>query len=78
MWVSWNTAPIPRWARLGLIVPIVLLLGASGAYTGFWLITAQRIKDSLTLSAEAAKDQNLDVTWQSIRVRGYPFRSVWN
>jgi hypothetical protein len=47
MWVSWNTAPISRWARLGFIVPVVLLLGVSGAYTGFWLITAQRIKDSL-------------------------------
>jgi hypothetical protein len=72
MWMSWNTAPIPRWVRLGLIVSVVLLLGVSGAYTG--LTTAQRIKDSLILSAEAAKDQNLDVTWQKIRVRGYPFR----
>jgi hypothetical protein len=56
MWVFWNSAPIPRWARLGLIVPVILLLGASVAYTGSCLITAQRIKDSVVLSTESAKE----------------------
>jgi hypothetical protein len=74
MWVPWNTASIPRRVGLGLIVAVVLLLGLSAAYTGLWLIIAQRIEDSVVLSAASARDQALEIAWQSIRVQGYPFR----
>src|SRR5258708_36159490 len=62
-----------RSTRFGLIAAAVLLLVAGGAYTAFWLITADRIKAGAAAWAESARAQQLDIAWQAIGVSGYPF-----
>jgi hypothetical protein len=61
-----------RSTRLGLIAAVVLLLVLGGAYTAFWLATADRIKDGVATWAESMRPEKLDVAWQAIRVSGYP------
>lgn len=60
-----------RPTRLGLAVavPLVVLVGA---YTAFWFIVAGRIEGGIGQWAESVRAQNLDVSWRTIRVAGYP------
>ena len=58
--------------RLGLAVAVVLLAAVFGAYTAFWFIAAGRIEDGLALWAQSLRAQNLDLSWNAIRVGGFP------
>jgi hypothetical protein len=54
------------------LIGIVLVVGF-GAYTAFWWVAAGRIKLAAGDWARVAHEQQLDVSWQTIRVAGYPF-----
>src|SRR5262249_60171771 len=62
-----------RSTRLGLIAAAILLIVGAGAYTVFWWVAADRIKEGVVGWAEQARAQNLDIVWNTIRVSGYPF-----
>ena len=62
-----------RTPRLGLIGVAILIVGAVGLYTAYWLIAAERLKDGAALWAQSARAQGLAVSWRSISVGGYPF-----
>jgi hypothetical protein len=64
---------MPRSTRLGLIAAAVLLLLLGGAYTAYWLIAADRIREGIAAWAETMRGQGLDASWQGSRVAGYPF-----
>jgi hypothetical protein len=61
-----------RSARLGLAA-LALLLVLLGAYTAYWLIVVERIKDGIALWAQTEKVEKVDVSWQRIVATGFPF-----
>jgi hypothetical protein len=61
-----------RSTRIGLAVAIILLLALGGVYTAFWFIAAGRIEEGVVQGADALRAQNVDATWQGVRVGGYP------
>ena len=56
--------------RFGIVLLILLLL--FGAYTVAWFVVADRIAGSIVQWADDARSRNLDTTWQSLHVAGYP------
>jgi hypothetical protein len=63
-----------RPTRLGLAAA-VLLVAICGAYSGFWFVVAGRLEDGVTQWAQSLRAQNLDLSWRSIRVGGFPLAS---
>jgi hypothetical protein len=61
-----------RPARLGLAVLVVLLVIALGGYAIAWFIAAGRVEDGLVEWAQSMRAQNLDVSWKSVQVGGFP------
>lgn len=60
-----------RPTRLGLAAALVLL-AALGAYAAYWRIAAGRLADGVAEWARSLRAQNLDLSWQAIRVGGFP------
>jgi hypothetical protein len=60
-----------RTTRLGLIAAVLLLL-LFGVYGAFWFVAAGRIADGIGEAAESLRAQNLDLSWKTIRVAGFP------
>src|SRR5260370_10769334 len=58
--------------RLSLAA-LVLLLVVLGAYTAYWLIVVQKIKNGFAAWAQAERAEKVDVSWQAIDVTGFPF-----
>ena len=58
--------------RSPILVGIFLLV-ALAAYSTYWWVAAGKIEDAASAWARAAHERQLDVSWQSIRVTGYPF-----
>lgn len=50
-----------------------ILVVAFGAYSAYWWVAAGKIKLAAGDWAQAAHQKQLDVSWQDIRVGGYPF-----
>ncbi len=50
-----------------------LLLVLLGAYTAYWLIIVQQIKNGVTAWAEAERTEKIDASWEGIGVGGFPF-----
>jgi hypothetical protein len=61
-----------RSTRLGLATVVGLLI-LSGAYTLYWWIVAGRIEDGVVAWQQSMRAQKIDVSWQTIRVVGFPF-----
>jgi hypothetical protein len=61
-----------RSTRLGLAVAIVVLFLLGGVYTAFWFVVAGRIEDGIGQAGPALRAQNVDLSWQSVHVGGYP------
>jgi hypothetical protein len=61
-----------RRATLLRLIGVVLVVGF-GAYSVFWWIAAGKIEEAAGAWAQAAHERKLDVSWQAIRVAGYPF-----
>ena len=59
--------------RIGIIVAAVLLLLVLAGYTAAWFIIAGRVEAGAAEGAEMLRAQNLDLTWQGLRVAGFPF-----
>ena len=57
--------------RIATIV-LLLLLVLFGAYTALWFFIADRIADEIAQWAERERQHKLDVSWETLRVRGYP------
>src|ERR1700740_2955849 len=79
---SWMSAPdqprsarlghrMPRSTRLGLVI-LGALLAIAGAYTGYWFIVAGQIKDGAAAWAQSVRSDKVDVSWQKLRVVGFP------
>jgi len=60
--------------RLGLVAAVLLLVIALGGYTAFWFTAAGRVADGFTEWAQSLRAQNLDLSWQQIRVGGFPLK----
>jgi hypothetical protein len=58
--------------RLTTIVGLAVLIAAASAYTGFWWVAADKIKAGAIEWAQSVRQQKIDVSWQTIRVAGYP------
>ncbi len=61
-----------RLTRLGLAA-LVALLALIGAYAVFWWVAAGRIEDGVATWARSVQAQNIDASWKSIAVGGFPF-----
>jgi hypothetical protein len=61
-----------RRATLLRLFGVVLVVGI-GAYSAYWWVAAGRIKLAAGDWARAAHDRQIDVSWQTIRVAGFPF-----
>ncbi|MFZ2006509.1 MAG: DUF2125 domain-containing protein [Stellaceae bacterium] len=53
------------------LVGVVLVIGI-GAYSAYWWVAAAKIKKAALAWQEAERTQKVDVTWQTLRVAGYP------
>jgi hypothetical protein len=62
---------MPRSTRLGLVI-LGALLAIAGAYTGYWFIVAGQIKDGAAAWAQSVRSDKVDVSWQNLRVVGFP------
>ncbi len=60
-----------RSTRLGLATLAGLLLTAA-AYTAYWFVVAGRVKDGIVGWAQSAQADKLEVSWQTLRVTGFP------
>ncbi len=60
-----------RPTRLGLAIA-VLFVAVFGAYSAYWVIVAGRIEDGIAQWAGSLPAQNLDLSWRTIRVGGFP------
>ena len=59
--------------RLLLIVPLALFLAAAVGYTLMWNKAAQRVEIELARFAEAEAEAGRSLTYEDIKVKGYPF-----
>lgn len=57
--------------RIATVV-LLLFLALSCAYTALWFFIADRITDEVTQWAARERQHRLDVSWDGLRVRGYP------
>jgi hypothetical protein len=60
-----------RLTGLGLAAA-VLLLALFGVYSAYWFVAAGRIADGIGEGAKSLRAQNLDLSWNAIRVGGFP------
>lgn len=61
-----------RRKRLIIAAAVLLPLVLFGAYTALWLYAAHRVREGLPQWAAAMRTQHLDLSWQGVRVAGYP------
>src|SRR5262245_60259733 len=60
-----------RTTRLGLAI-LTALLVIAGSYSAYWFVVAGRIREGITAWAESARSGKLQVSWQELRISGYP------
>jgi len=60
-----------RPTRLGLAI-VIPLIAIFGAYSAVWFVIAGRLEDGVVQWAGSLRAQNLDLSWQTIRVGGFP------
>jgi hypothetical protein len=59
--------------RATIVVLIGILVVAFGAYSAYWWVASGKIKLAAGDWAQVAHQKQIDVSWQDIRVAGYPF-----
>jgi hypothetical protein len=59
--------------RRFLLAVSILLVVLAGGYTVFWFVAANRIEDGAGRWAEVLGAQNLDLSWHTSRVGGFPW-----
>lgn len=55
-----------------LLIVLGALLVIAGGYTGYWFIVAGQIEDGVVSWAQSARADKIDVSWQKLRVSGFP------
>ncbi|HEX3412931.1 MAG TPA: DUF2125 domain-containing protein [Stellaceae bacterium] len=60
-----------RSTRLGLVI-LAALLVAGGGYTAFWFLVARRIEAGIVDWSLSQQADKIDLSWQKMRVSGYP------
>jgi hypothetical protein len=62
---------MPRSTRFGLVIlAAVLVIG--GGYTAYWFLVARRIEAGIVDWALSQRADKIDLSWQKMRVSGYP------
>jgi hypothetical protein len=62
---------MPRSTRFGLVI-LAALLVAGGGYTAYWFLVARSIEAGIVDWALSQRADKIDLSWQKIRVSGYP------
>ena len=65
-----------RSSRLGLSLPIFLVLAALAAWTGWWFVVAGRVEGETDKAAADLRKAGYQVTWSDRRIDGWPFRTT--
>jgi hypothetical protein len=60
-----------RSTRFGLVI-LTALLVVGGGYTAFWFLVARRIEAGVVDWALSQRADKIDLSWQKMRVSGYP------
>src|SRR4051812_6642525 len=60
---------LPRFGRLIVVAVLVVVLGG---YSAFWFIVAGQIENGIGEWAESLRPHNVDLSWRTIRVGGFP------
>jgi hypothetical protein len=61
-----------RLARSGRLIVIAVLVVLLGGYSAFWFVVAGRIENGIGEWAESMRPHNVDLSWRTIRVGGFP------
>src|ERR1700761_5235565 len=62
---------MPRSTRFALLM-LAALLVVGGGYTGYWFLVARRIEAGFVDWAISQRAEKIDLSWQRMRVSGYP------
>lgn len=62
---------MPRSTRFGLVI-LAALLVIAGGYTAYWFLVAHRIEAGIVDWALSQRADKIDLSWQKMRVSGYP------
>jgi hypothetical protein len=65
----------PRHSRRGLFLPLIVVLGLLVAWTVWWFVLTQRIKQEVLAQAEVLREAGWDVRHGTIGISGWPFRA---
>jgi hypothetical protein len=57
--------------RFGLVI-LAALVVIAGAYAGYWFVVAGQIEDGVVAWAQSEAADKLEVSWQKLRVTGFP------
>ncbi|HMD64313.1 MAG TPA: DUF2125 domain-containing protein [Stellaceae bacterium] len=60
-----------RSTRLSLVI-LAALVAIAGAYTAYWFVVAGRIEEGVVDWAQSEQADKVEVSWQTIRVTGFP------
>jgi hypothetical protein len=58
---------------IGVAAAVVLLLVVAGGYTVYWFIAAARLPEGIGQWAKSLRRYQIDLSWQGLRVGGFPF-----
>ena len=61
-----------RLRRSGLLILAAVLVVVLGGYSAFWFIVAGQIENGIGEWAESLRPHNVDLSWRTIRVGGFP------
>src|ERR1700758_3306160 len=62
---------MPRSTRFGPVI-LAALLVIGGGYTAYWFLVARRIEAGFVEWAVSQRAEKIDLSWQEMRVSGYP------
>jgi hypothetical protein len=62
---------MPRSTRFGLVI-LAALLVVGGGYTAYWFLVARRIEAGVIDWAQSQRADKIDLSWQKLRVSGFP------
>jgi hypothetical protein len=62
---------MPRSTRFGLVIFAALLV-VGGGYTAYWFLVARRIEAGVIDWAQSQRADKIDLSWQKLRVSGFP------
>ena len=61
-----------RLHRSGMLILAAVLVVVFGGYSAFWFIVAGRIENGIGEWAESLRPHNVDLSWRTIRIGGFP------